>query len=597
MNPARGKRTFRHDDDDGKPAAKWAKQQSHFHVIPLQGNAAQSRRTNDEIHSSIDMGPVISAIVDTPQFQRLRRIKQLGTAEYVYCNTNHNRFEHSLGVYFLAGRMCTRIRTKQPQLPCTPKDVLCVELAGLLHDIGHGPFSHIYESFLKYAHPTFLNENPDIKAVYDEHLPSFDVKKWKHEEVSLKMIDAALAYMGLAIDINNLDQPLKQIGDGIDTRSMRVFDSGLSDKEAILTSRDFVFVKECIYGGPIAQAEHGNPNLRTLIGRSQEKEWMYDIVSNAHSGLDVDKMDYFARDQRRAFGTSGKVHIQMIEDCYVAWGACTRPGKCDRCNSFVAPDESVEGLHLMICYGEKIEKSAINFFKERLNLHESIYRHKTVQAVAYMIQDIFSLADPYLRISTQNKFAKNAAMGQSKKEYEFLPMSLAILDAHAFERMADSIIDQIESMEDIPGLEKAKALIQRLRCRDLYKCKGSHHISLSDPGDKNIWEKSEAEIKNDIILMNAKHDNGAGPPLVLTHQDFIVEKCSINHGSGPNNPLDKMRFIRKIDEAKLNNPPVMNDRLRQPKNMGEALPNNPIMKNCSSASDVLPLALEYNKAK
>lgn len=88
------------------------------------------RRTNDEIHSSVQLGPVLTAILDTPPMQRLRGLSQLGTAEFVFVNANHNRFEHSLGVALLAETLCQKIRKNQPSLRCTAKDVLCVQLAG-----------------------------------------------------------------------------------------------------------------------------------------------------------------------------------------------------------------------------------------------------------------------------------------------------------------------------------------------------------------------------------------------------------------------------------------------------------------------------------
>jgi len=558
--------------DNGKPAAASIKsRRTGFRTRPLVGNPVQTRRTVDEVHESIDMSPVVTAFVDTPQFQRLRHIKQLGTAEYVYMNCGHTRFEHSLGVAYLARKMCQRIRDKQPQLPCTARDQLCVELAGLLHDIGHGPYSHIYEGFLTTEHPLYLQEHPELQSFYED-LPEVNLKTWKHEEVSLRMIDAALAHMGLAVDLDHLDEPLQQIDDGIDAESMRVFQYGLSDDEAILTSRDLVFVKECIYGGPLgpvyeATRYQNHPTGRTLVGRGREKEWMYDIVSNGYSGLDVDKMDYFARDQRRAFGTSGEVATQMIEDCFVGWGTCPKPNKCSRCRSGDNPTQR----HLMICYGEKLEKSAINFFKERLNLHEKIYRHKTVQAATYMVQDIFSLADPYLPISTKPKFGKpgqNNNLGQPKSEHDGLPLSLAVLDIRAFERLNDSVIDLIESKEDIAELAPAQAVIRRLRSRDLYKCKGCLPISLMDPRDQELWNLTTAQIKNDLLSIPGEHDNGTDTPLVLCAEDFIVEKCGIHHGSKSANPLQFMRFIQKRDEFALNQP-----------------------------WDSLPLAVEYNAKK
>eukprot|EP00816_Leptocylindrus_hargravesii_P003576 CAMPEP_0196814512 /NCGR_PEP_ID=MMETSP1362-20130617/43727_1 /TAXON_ID=163516 /ORGANISM="Leptocylindrus danicus, Strain CCMP1856" /LENGTH=149 /DNA_ID=CAMNT_0042191145 /DNA_START=32 /DNA_END=478 /DNA_ORIENTATION=+ len=102
-------------------------------------------RTNDDIHASITLCPITRAFLSTPHLQRLRGLRQLGTVEHVYVNATHTRFEHSLGVMHLAENLCKILRRKAPNLRISDKDVLCVKLAGLMHDLGHGPFSHIYD--------------------------------------------------------------------------------------------------------------------------------------------------------------------------------------------------------------------------------------------------------------------------------------------------------------------------------------------------------------------------------------------------------------------------------------------------------------------
>ena len=181
--------------NDGKNESKKAARPS-FKLRQLCVD--EKRRTNDEVHSSIVLCPVTVAIMDTPQFQRLRGIKQMGTSEHVYMNCNHNRFEHSVGVSHLAEKMCRTIQERQPLLECTDKDVLCVKLAGLLHDVGHGPFSHLYEQFLCRVFPSYLKENPDIEALRNKEYPDLkvDLENWCHEEISLKMIDAILEHIG-----------------------------------------------------------------------------------------------------------------------------------------------------------------------------------------------------------------------------------------------------------------------------------------------------------------------------------------------------------------------------------------------------------------
>jgi deoxynucleoside triphosphate triphosphohydrolase SAMHD1 len=313
----------------GPPQQQQQMQQQQSKAFRLRSLTANANlRTNDEIHQSIDLCPVLQTFLDTPQMQRLRHISQLGTSDLVFINANHSRFEHSLGVAHLAERMCKRIMDRQPALHCTKKDVLCIKLAGLLHDIGHGPFSHVYEDFITSALPRHLNKQrlSDQGDSYYASLPPIP-QDWKHECVSLMMIDAALEYLGLQIDLSSLDEPLRQIGHGIDARSMRVFDISTSsssssenhhhhhhadnddnDDDYILTSRDFVFIKECIWGQPLPEVleyflrENTTTKATTavsaeaqlsigFVGRpSVEKEWLYDIVSNRHSGLDVDKV-------------------------------------------------------------------------------------------------------------------------------------------------------------------------------------------------------------------------------------------------------------------------------------------------------------------
>ena len=99
----------------------------------------------DSVHGTIELSPTSIQIVDTPEFQRLRNIKQLGAAYYVFSSASHNRFEHSIGVAFLARSFLKELKNNQPELEITDQDLLNVEIAGLCHDLGHGPFSHIFD--------------------------------------------------------------------------------------------------------------------------------------------------------------------------------------------------------------------------------------------------------------------------------------------------------------------------------------------------------------------------------------------------------------------------------------------------------------------
>lgn len=104
----------------------------------------------DNVYGSIKINPMLLRIIHTPEFQRLKNIKQLGNTHYTFMGATHTRFEHSIGVSHLCGVMINNIRTNQPELGITDIDVLLVQVAGLCHDIGHCCFSHLFDNrFLK----------------------------------------------------------------------------------------------------------------------------------------------------------------------------------------------------------------------------------------------------------------------------------------------------------------------------------------------------------------------------------------------------------------------------------------------------------------
>lgn len=113
---------------------------------------------NDPLYGTIKINKTESKIINSPIFQRLRDIKQLGLAYYIYPTATHNRFSHSIGVMYLADKIFTTLRNKFPTYKESFDDEILknLRMAALLHDIGHFPFSHSLE---------FKNEDFDQKEI------------------------------------------------------------------------------------------------------------------------------------------------------------------------------------------------------------------------------------------------------------------------------------------------------------------------------------------------------------------------------------------------------------------------------------------------
>ncbi len=136
----------------------------------------------DPIHGFIEFNEWEKTIINSPEFQRLRRIKQLSLSDMVYPGTNHTRFEHSLGVMHVATQMFDNIVRRNKEFlyhglgydeSALKRQRLIIRFAGLLHDIGHAPFSHVGE---------------DLMPVKPGQEDKQKKQRYKHEDYSITII-------------------------------------------------------------------------------------------------------------------------------------------------------------------------------------------------------------------------------------------------------------------------------------------------------------------------------------------------------------------------------------------------------------------------
>lgn len=421
---------------------------------------------NDPIHGNITMNGLCLRIIDTKEFQRLRNLKQLGTCDYVYPGATHTRFSHSIGVSYYAHKLVTTIKTNQPYLNITESDILCVKVAGLCHDLGHGPFSHVFDGvFMARMHP-------------NEH--------FHHEDWSVDIFRHLLTH-----------------------NHIHISDYGL-------TPQDQLFIEEIIRG----------TKEKDRQGRCWEKFYLYDIVNNSRSGLDVDKLDYFRRDIRhtnvdvnssdfqRFFENARVLRAQPIEPTVTLPSSSSSAASSSNAvshphtpppvtttttattnatsslisplfafintkaelSSFIPTTNTTANTNTatntaataitkpiqdkrypyMICFPEKMINDSINLFALRYQLHQKVYTHKSVKKVEYMLVDALEKADPYIHIP--GTITVDHADGLYK-------ISECIQDPLALSSLDDRVLSMIE-LDIRPELKEAQMILQRIYSRD-----------------------------------------------------------------------------------------------------------------------------------
>lgn len=124
----------------------------------------------DSVHGNLELNEFEIGLTDTPEIQRLRRIKQLGFTYLVYPGANHTRFEHSIGTMYLASRLAKNLGLESDELEM-------VRTVALLHDAGHGPFSHVSEGVLSTPHEQLTSKVMENSQLGDAIKEKYSIKE------------------------------------------------------------------------------------------------------------------------------------------------------------------------------------------------------------------------------------------------------------------------------------------------------------------------------------------------------------------------------------------------------------------------------------
>src|SRR6476659_1329304 len=170
----------------------------------------------DPVHNIIrlqtdsDEGELMMHLIDAAEFQRLRRIKQLGLGLFTYQGAEHSRFTHSLGAFHLMTRVLDRL---SETYAIDPGDRIAARAAALLHDVGHGSFSHVMEKVLNFHHERWtvqviLDEQSEIGSLLRSH--STDLPGKVASIIEGKFQPAALAQLvSSQLDVDRMDYLLR----------------------------------------------------------------------------------------------------------------------------------------------------------------------------------------------------------------------------------------------------------------------------------------------------------------------------------------------------------------------------------------------------
>lgn len=371
-----------------------------------------------------------------------------------------------------------RRELKKDDFEISDKDALCLQVAGLCHDLGHGPLSHVFETY------------------FIQKIGSEEDKKWTHEDATCMLLD----YLW---------------DDGVFTRG------SVKDQ---LKPEDLEFIKELIHKSKMTKDAR-----KTLTGRTSEKDFLYEIISNGENSIDVDKWDYFARDCFHLGFKNNFDHNRLIQ--------------FSRLIEVVEDDEENKAKKIKrwhICYREKEVENLYHMFYSRVILHRRACLHKTTKIIEIMYMEALEKVNEHFKIKGTNEEVKK--------------ISDYIRDPVAYCKLTDNIFDLIRYMDQPcneqgnkgesstvsqpSGIQQAIQILDNIENRKIYKFI-AEAIGLPDAGEKCKLRDEERKVEDEISQLEIDGRK-------LNREDFLINILEFSYG-GKDNPVKKVYFYLKSD--------------------------------------------------
>lgn len=458
------------------------------------------RSIRDPVHGTIHLSDEEVEIIDQPLFRRLHRIKQNGLLYHVFPSSTHTRFEHSLGVLHVADSAFRSLlrnsyiasnKTVQAVKERSEKDeegfeaeqgqavafhnlgdsyledlLRIARLAALVHDTGHGPFSHHFDPFAPRISEAISGIDKDVvPSSFINHLKSRDEERVEHEDMSCFFFAEIWSSL---LDDNDLD-----IEEGTHFK--------VEEVPSLVTA--VILGKPQLVGGQHELYEH-IPLLNDLI---------------ASAPVDVDRMDYLERDSRSAGVTYGLYDRERLLKSFLVYEGSSNTS------------EEFDALRL------GIKRSGLraveNFVQARFELFTQIYYHKTNRAIQLMLGRIAEIADD-----------EDISVNELDGVPDYLPDLYCELSDERFLRILmqrDEGISLPTSMSQ-DAMEELTDLAEKVKRRDLWKRvhEGDPHTNccvyqhLRDEYDK---------LKKDEVSGRATKDLENGARLLIRAESDVYE--------------------------------------------------------------------------
>lgn len=472
------------------------KQNEHVGV-PAPHFLQETFTPKDSVHGIIHLPLVMKAVVDTRLFQRMRHIRQLGAGSLVYPGATHNRFLHSIGTAYLAYELVKGLKQRQPELRITYRDLLCVTLAALCHDLGHPCFSHMFERFV-HSMGSDMRTEAEKKAQANGTLLSPETlerirryETWNHEDASVRLLDVIF----------------DEVHDSLSTAGLRVDDEG----------DDFTCVRELI-NPPKRELEQLLSDgvlrrewSRVVKGRPVEKAWMYEVVSNWRSGIDVDKFDYFRRDALHLGIHKQFDHVRYIKAVSILPDSTGVP-------TISPPDKEKDSIRE-------------DMFELRKSLHRSAYQHKTVKKLERHMIDILKLMDPHMQITGSG--GRKFTMSEAAVEF----------DPIAYQKLTDAFVESHLYNDEDPALhEAALEYNHRIMQRRMMRLIADFDVDLGISAVAGLASEDIIDGVLEAYKTTAANMSPNEPLVDVPRKELLCEICTFHYGMRAKDPISRVLF-------------------------------------------------------